>query len=113
MIRLRGVNFVPQSCLPAIKSDDRTTGEWLCVLDRIERDGVLREEMTVRVETKSSARALDGLVEHLRNRLKTDLGLKIDVELVPEGSLVEFSKGATGEGKARRILDRRPGYMRK
>ena len=113
MIRLRGVNFVPQSCLSAIKSDKRTSGEWLCVLDRIEKDGVLREEMTVRVEVKSQAGALDGLADHLRDRLKTDLGLKVDVELVPEGSLAEFSKGSTGEGKARRILDHRPGYLRK
>ena len=82
-------------------------------LDRIEKDGVLREEMTVRVEVKSQAGALDGLADHLRDRLKTDLGLKVDVELVPEGSLAEFSKGSTGEGKARRILDHRPGYLRK
>ena len=35
MVRIRGVSVWPQACLPAIKSDNRTTGEWLCIADRI------------------------------------------------------------------------------
>ena len=50
MVKLRGVNIYPMACLPAIKSDPRTTGEWICVVDRHQRDGVLRDEMIVRVE---------------------------------------------------------------
>ena len=42
----RGVSIWPQACLPAIKSDARTTGEWLCIAERHERDGVVRDEMT-------------------------------------------------------------------
>ena len=34
MVKLRGVNIYPMACLPAIKSDPRTTGEWICVVDR-------------------------------------------------------------------------------
>ena len=30
MVRLRGVNVYPMACLPAVRSDARTTGEWLC-----------------------------------------------------------------------------------
>ena len=30
MVKLRGVNLYPMACLPAVRSDPRTTGEWLC-----------------------------------------------------------------------------------
>ena len=47
MVRIRGVSIWPQACLPAIKSDPRTTGEWLCIAERNVREGVVRDEMTV------------------------------------------------------------------
>jgi phenylacetate-CoA ligase len=106
MVKLRGVNVYPMACLPAIKSDKRTTGEWICIADRTERDGVLREEMTVRVEVLREATKLDGLKEHLEKRLQGDLGVKVAVELVPEGSLAEAANLGR-EGKARRLIDRR------
>jgi hypothetical protein len=55
MVRIRGVSIWPQACLPAIKSDGRTTGEWLCIAERNVRDGVVRDEMTVKVEVRDDA----------------------------------------------------------
>ena len=106
MVKLRGVNIYPLACLGAVRSDARTTGEWICLLDRTEKDGVLREDMTVRIEVRSSATDLDGLTEHLQRRLHNDLGLKVGVELAPEGSLAELANLGR-EGKPRRLLDRR------
>jgi len=106
MVKLRGVNIYPMACLSAVKSDPRTTGEWICVVDRLERDGVLREEMTVRIEVQRGATSLDGLAEHLAKRLQGDLGVKVGVELTEEGSLADVANLGR-EGKPKRLLDRR------
>jgi phenylacetate-CoA ligase len=106
MVKLRGVNIYPMACLPAIKSDPRTTGEWICVVDRNERNGVIRDDMTVRVELLRDAKSTEGLQEHLERRLQSDLGVKVAVELVSEGSLAEAANLGR-EGKAKRLLDRR------
>lgn len=106
MIKLRGVNLYPMACLSAVRSDPRTTGEWLCVVRRHTRGGVIRDEMTVRVEIRSDATAADGLREILAHRLQSDLGVKVDVELVPSGSLAEGANIGR-EGKPRRLIDER------
>ncbi len=106
MVKLRGVNVYPMACLGAIKSDARTTGEWICVVDRFERDGVIRDEMTVRTEVQRAVTDVGGLKENLEERLQADLGVKVAVELVAEGSLAEAANLGR-EGKAKRLLDRR------
>lgn len=106
MIKLRGVNVYPMACLPAVQSDARTTGQWICVVDRHESGGVPRDDMVVRVEVRKDAGSRDGLKDHLERRLKSDLGVKVDVELVEEASLVEIANLGR-EGKPRRLLDRR------
>jgi len=113
MVRMRGVNVYPMACLPAIKSDPRTTGEWLCEATVAERDGLAREELIVHVEHrgKTAAGSLDGLKKHLEARLKTDLGVSVEVKLVPEGGLDQVA--SLGEGKANRLIDRRPAYQKK
>jgi phenylacetate-CoA ligase len=106
MVRIRGVSIWPQACLPAIKSDERTTGEWLCIAERNVRDGVVRDEMTVKVEVRDDAPGWDGLKDHIEKRLHSDLGLKLAIELVREDELIEWSNRGR-EGKPRRILDNR------
>lgn len=106
MVRIRGNSIWPQACLPAIKSDPRTTGEWLCVAERIRRDGVVREEMTVKVEVVADAAGLDELRLKLVQRLKSDLGVGVNVELVGDGDLQEYSNRGV-EGKPRRLVDKR------
>lgn len=106
MVRIRGNSIWPQACLPAIKSDPRTTGEWLCIADRVTRDGVVRDEMMVKIEVMGGAAGDDGLRQKLADRLKSDLGVKVGVELVGDGALQEFSNRGV-EGKPRRLLDKR------
>ena len=106
MVKLRGVNIYPMACLSAVKSDPRTTGEWICIVDRLETDGVIREEMTVRIEVQKNATSLDGLADHLARRLQSDLGVTIRVELTEEGTLNEVANLGR-EGKPKRLLDRR------
>jgi phenylacetate-CoA ligase len=110
MVKLRGVNVYPMACLPAIKSDSRTTGEWVCVVERITAGGVPRDEMEVQVEVRSDASAREGLQQGLEKRLKDDLGVAVRVRLVEQGSLEELANTGGREGKARRLVDRRPGY---
>lgn len=105
MVKIRGVNIYPMACLQAVRSDPRATGEWICVATRHSCDGVLRDEMTVRIEVRAGATGLGDLQQHYEARLKNDLGVRVDVELVEEGGLPETNVGK--EGKPRRLLDRR------
>jgi phenylacetate-CoA ligase len=106
MVKLRGVNVYPMACLPAVKSDPRTTGEWICVAERLTDKGVIRDAMTVRVEVLRGVESVAGLKAHLEKRLQGDLGVKVAVELVEEGALAEVTNLGR-EGKAKRLLDRR------
>ena len=111
MIRMRGVNVYPMACLPAIRSDPRTTGEWVCEAHVATVDGAAREELAIHVEMRDDAGSRDGLKEHLEARLKSDLGLSVEVRLVEAGSLA--TSGTLGEGKVSRLLERRPAYQKK
>ncbi len=108
MVKLRGVNVYPMACLPAIKSDERTTGEWVCIVEKVEG----RDEMDVRVEVRPDVRSREGLKEHLEKRLREDLGVSVRVSLAEPGSLDEIANIGGREGKARRLVDRRPGYSK-
>lgn len=105
MVKIRGVNIYPMACLTAVRSDDRSTGEWICVASRHSSNGVLRDELTVRIEVRNDGRSRDGLQEHYERRLNTDLGIKVNVVLVDEGNLPEANIGK--EGKPQRLIDNR------
>jgi phenylacetate-CoA ligase len=106
MVKLRGTNVYPMACLSAVRSDARTTGEWVCLVERFEQSGALRDEMTVQVEIRKDAGPVDGLMELLERRLHTDLGVKVGVALVAEGSLAETANLGR-EGKPKRLVDKR------
>ncbi len=106
MVKIRGVNIYPMACLRAIKSDQRTTGEWVCIAERSEKEGVIRDDLTVKIEVLRSAASRDGLKEHLESRLKDDLGIRVPVVLVDEGALTEEANLGR-EGKPRRLIDKR------
>lgn len=106
MVKIRGVNIYPMACLQAVRSDARSTGEWICIASRnVSDQGVIREEMTVRIEVKRSAENLGDLRAYYERRLHNDLGIKVGVELVDEGNLPETNVGK--EGKPRRLIDNR------
>lgn len=105
MVKLRGTNIFPMACVGAVTGDDRTTGEWLCIVERKTAGLDIRDEMTVQVEVKAGISGADQLKAKLEDRLKSDLGAKVIVELVPAGSLSAYTYGR--EGKAKRLVDRR------
>jgi len=105
MVKLRGTNVFPMACVGAVRADDRTTGEWLCVVERRTAGLDIRDEMTVQVEVKPGLAGADELRAKLEDRLKSDLGVKVIVDLVAAGSLASFTYGR--EGKAKRLIDRR------
>ncbi len=105
MVKLRGTNVFPMACVRAVTSDERTTGEWLCIVERKTAGLDIRDEMTVQVETKPGVSGADDLVALLERRLDNDLGVKVRVDLVAAGSLASYTYGR--EGKARRLLDKR------
>ena len=107
MVKLRGVNVYPMACLSAVKSDPRTTGEWVCVVRRDQIDGVPRDVMEVRVEVRRNAATRDGLAEKITQRLREDLGVGVEVTLQDEDTLSQIANTAGGEGKARRLIDKR------
>lgn len=111
MVKLRGTNLYPMACLNAVQSDARTTGQWLCVVDRITDENDTRDEMTVMVERVDAAVDEQQTVRDLEAGLKIDLGARVTVKLVPAGSLADQTNYGR-EGKVRRLLDRRPGYER-
>ncbi|MGE4243034.1 phenylacetate--CoA ligase family protein [Ramlibacter sp.] len=112
MVKLRGVNVYPMACLPAVRSDPRTTGEWFCIVERVEGDkGAPRDEMEVRVEVRRDAGSRQGLQDALEKRLKDELGVAVRVALVEEGDLAELANTQGREGKPRRLVDRRPAYQ--
>jgi phenylacetate-CoA ligase len=105
MVKIRGTNVFPMACVRAVTSDDRTTGEWLCIVERKAAGLDMRDEMTVQVEVKDGIGDREGLLRLLEDRLRSDLGIRVTVELVAGGSLAQYTYGR--EGKAKRLLDKR------
>ena len=103
MIKLRGVNVYPQACLPAVTSDARTSGRWVCIVEKRPEQDRIGEEMTVQVEVRGDVAEAAGLKEHIERRLHDDLGVRIAVQLVPDGSLEEYWR----ESKPKLLIDRR------
>ena len=60
---------------------------------------------------RKDAGDLAGLREISKMRLKSDLASAVAVTLVDEGELDQLA--SLGEGKAKRLIDRRPAYQSK
>ncbi len=106
MVKVRGTNVYPMACLNAIRSDPRTTGEWICIAERRVKGDEVRDELIVRVAIRNDAGGIEGLQERLASRLKEDLGLRVEVEFTDERGLDEVANLGR-EGKPRRLIDRR------
>ena len=100
MVKLRGTNVFPMACVGAVTCDDRTTGEWLCVVERKTAGLDIRDEMTVQVEAKAGIADPAGLKANLEDRLKSDLGVRVIVELVARGKPGPYTYGREGKAQA-------------
>jgi phenylacetate-CoA ligase len=90
MLVIRGVNVFPSS-IEAIVRQFPEIGEYRLIA---ERHGQL-DELTLQVDDPRAA------PQRIGDAIHVQLGLRIDVQSVPPGSL------ATSDGKARRLIDRR------
>jgi phenylacetate-CoA ligase len=99
MLILRGVNIYPQQIERVLMAQAGVGRNYLIALEGL-------DEMTVKVELAEAG--FDGQVEHLMKlqsqlaeRLRAEILVKPQVELLPPGSL------PVSEGKARRVIDNR------
>ncbi|HYI60607.1 MAG TPA: hypothetical protein VEW93_02250 [Acidimicrobiales bacterium] len=106
MIKVRGQNVHPMACQDAVAGDRRTTGQFLCVVHRLDNGRSRRDELRVRVERRSRDVDEGALRSHLQAELAEDLGVRLDVDIVEAGELARHT-GLGGEGKVRRLLDLR------
>jgi phenylacetate-CoA ligase len=101
LIIVRGVNLFPTQIEELILTDKRLAPHFLIELRRDQR----LDRMTVRVEARADAAdesARIGSAHELAHRIKSLIGITVDVQTVPPGG-VERSIG-----KAKRIVDLRP-----
>lgn len=105
MVKLRATSVYPRAAQDVVQGDERSTGEFLCVVENVGDGLSARERMTVRIEARRSVDE-PALVADMSDKLKVLFGVAVDVEVVPSGSLAPFT-GLGGEGKVKRLLDLR------
>jgi phenylacetate-CoA ligase len=103
MVKLRGISVVPEAVGGIVSQDHRVTDDWYVV---IERDANGRDDMRVRVTTPSPPEQWPTVVTEIEGRLQDHFGVRIAVELGPEGSLDELT-GRGARSMLKRFEDRR------
>ncbi|MEN8141554.1 MAG: phenylacetate--CoA ligase [Thermodesulfobacteriota bacterium] len=102
MLIIKGVNVYPMQIEEVLFSQEGTKPHYQIV---VEREGRL-DKVTVLVEVtkdifSDQMKEQRALINQLKKRLATELGIGVDVKLVQERSLERF------EGKAKRVVDKR------
>jgi phenylacetate-CoA ligase len=102
MLIIKGVNVYPMQIESILIDIEGTEPHYQII---VEREGRL-DKVTVLVEVVESIffdqmKKQRQLVEHIKKRLATELGIGVDVKLVEEKTLERF------EGKAKRVIDKR------
>ncbi|MHB1930629.1 MAG: phenylacetate--CoA ligase family protein, partial [Acidimicrobiales bacterium] len=103
MVKLRGTNIWPEGVGRVVVEDERTAEEWFVT---VSREGA-RDEMTVIVESAVESGTWASLSSDLENRLRAQLGAKINVRVVGLGDLSDLTGRAT-LAKPNRFRDDRP-----
>lgn len=104
MVKLRGVNVFPEAIGALVAQDDRTNGEFFCIVEHV--GAAQKEEMTVMVEAVAANGAERAIAADLQRRLKEALGVRMTVEVKRKGELDPYT-GASQTTKIKRIMDRR------
>jgi len=102
MLIIKGVNVYPSQIEEVLLDAEGTQPHYQIV---VEREGRL-DKVTVMVEVMEAIffdqmKKQRELVEHIKSRLATELGITVEVKLVEEKTLERF------EGKATRVIDKR------
>ncbi len=98
MLKVKGVNFYPSQIEAILMRHKEVGNEYQIILD--EKKG--KTYVKVVLEIKNGSRISNGeLKEHLATHLYDFLGFRVDLELVPEGTIPRKP------GKAQRVIDKR------
>ncbi len=98
MLKVKGVNFYPSQIEAILMRHKEVGNEYQIILD--EKKG--KTYVKVILEVKDAARVSNGeLKEHLQTHLYDLLGFRVNLELVPEGTIPRKP------GKAQRVIDNR------
>ncbi len=102
MLIIKGVNVFPTQIESILFSIEGTEPHYRLVVERENHE----DKVTVMVEVVESIffdemKKQRALVDHIKKRLATDLGIKVDVKLVEEKTLERFT------GKGDRVIDKR------
>lgn len=106
MVKLRGTNVYPLACMEAVSRDQRTNGEFLCVVSYQGEGLSRRERFVVRVERRGHEINAATLHNDMEAALHRDLGVRVEVEIVDPGTLAVHT-GLGTQNKAKRLLDLR------
>jgi len=99
MVKFRATNIFPEAVGALAAADARTSGEYICVLDK--RGG--SERLIVRVEAKGPEVDRGDLAVSLARRFRDALGATLEVDIVGKGELVSQTL-VDAQTKARRLL---------
>jgi phenylacetate-CoA ligase len=104
MVKVRGVNVFAEAIGATVAEDQRSNGEFFCVIERIGESG--REELTVMVEVPALAAHGAAVKENLERRLKEVIGLRTTVAPVAVHAL-DAHTGLSQTSKIKRLIDKR------
>lgn len=100
MLIIKGVNVFPSDIESIARKDPDLTGEYRLVVDRVN----FLDTLTVEVEhTPSYSGSLESLAERIQREVKTLLGIKAKINLLPPDTLPRATH------KAKRVIDNRTG----
>jgi phenylacetate-CoA ligase len=103
MFIVRGENIYPSAIEDTLRTIDGFGGEFMVIISRQES----MDELLIRAEYipgYGAPRQLDGLRIEMRERLRSRIGVRSVIELLPQGTLPRT------EFKARRVIDNRDFY---
>ncbi|TAK69838.1 MAG: phenylacetate--CoA ligase family protein [Betaproteobacteria bacterium] len=107
MVKLRGINVWPEGCGNVVNKDPRVTGEWFCYAETKKTPRGDVDELTIMVEHKAGIGDAGALRAQLEDRLKVEIGLRINVEVVGPDALRTLTGLGTDRPKPKRFEDRR------
>jgi phenylacetate-CoA ligase len=102
MLIIKGVNVFPTQIETVLFEIEGTEPHYSLIVERENNE----DKLTVQVEVVESIffdemKKQKALIEHIKKRLASDLGVGVEVKLVEDRSLERFN------GKANRVIDRR------
>jgi phenylacetate-CoA ligase len=103
MVRIRGVNIWPEQILEVVATIPGLTSDYFVRAVR----GESGDNLVVSVVSGEGAANFADLAIELRNRIKAELEVTVETEIVPPGALDDLTEAATSP-KPKRFRDDRP-----